>query len=156
MYIALLQFEIEVPGAESLKDKRRVVSSVKDKLHREHQCSVAEVGNQENASLAVMALAIVGSDRKHLRSVIDSIEHKLRSLPEGRLGAMEHQMLSAQEIAEQAGAGGDLESGPVWSDSELDAIDTGDSPPVPPITGSSGDRCSGRTDGLTNSQEHAA
>lgn len=154
MYIALLQFEIEVPGAESLKDKRRVVSSVKDKLHREHQCSVAEVGNQENASLAIMALAIVGSDRKYLRSVIDSIEHKLRSLPEGRLGAMEHQMLSAQEIAQHSE--GDLESGPVWSDSELDAIDTGDSPPVPPITGSSGARCSGRTDGSTNSQEHAA
>lgn len=127
MYIALLQFEIEVPGAESLKDKRRVVSSVKDKFHREHQCSVAEVGNQENASLAVMALAIVGSDRKHLRSVIDSIEHKLRSLPEGRLGAMEHQMLSAQEIAEHETA---ADAGPVWSDQELDAIDTNEQGPT--------------------------
>lgn len=124
MYIALLQFEIEIPGAESLKDKRRVVSSVKDKLHREHLCSVAEVGNTENASLATMALAIVGNDRKHLRSVIDSIEHKLRSLPDGRLGAMEQQLLSAQEIAEHGGAGGDLASGPVWSEQELDAIDT--------------------------------
>ncbi|HYD00900.1 MAG TPA: DUF503 domain-containing protein [Phycisphaerales bacterium] len=121
MYIALLQFEIEVPGAESLKDKRRIVNSVKDRLHREHLCSVAEVGNLENASLAVMALALVGSDRKHLRSVIDTIEHKLRSLPEGRLGAMEHQLLSAQEIAEHAAQ---TDAGPVWSDQELDAIDT--------------------------------
>ncbi|HZW08152.1 MAG TPA: DUF503 domain-containing protein [Phycisphaerales bacterium] len=125
MYIALLQFEIEVPGAESLKDKRRIVSSVKDRFHREHLCSVAEVGSLENPSLAVMALALVGSDRKHLRSVMDTIEHKLKSLPEGRLGATERQLLSAQEIAEHAAP---ADAGPVWSDQELDAIDTDGQP----------------------------
>ena len=44
MVVGILQFELLVPGATSLKDKRRVVKSVKDRLHREHLVSVAEVG----------------------------------------------------------------------------------------------------------------
>lgn len=155
MYIALLQFEIEVPGAESLKDKRRIVQSVKDRFHREHQCSVAEVASLENPALADMAIAFVGADRKHLRSVLDVIEHKLTTLPEGRLGVCQRQILSAQDIQP-----GSLADGPdVWSQDELDAIDTNDTPPVPPITGSSGDRCSGRggeTPSPSTSQDNAA
>lgn len=152
MYIALLQFEIEIPGAESLKDKRRVVQSIKDKFHRDHQCSVAEVGNLENPSLADIAIAFVGADRKHLRSVLDAIEHKLTTLPEGRLGACERQILSAQDIQH----GSLADPTPIWSDDELNAIDGGGDGatggPVPPVTGSSGNRCSGDSD----SQEHAA
>jgi uncharacterized protein YlxP (DUF503 family) len=119
MFIALLQFEIEVPGAESLKDKRRVVQSVKDKFHRDHQCSVAEVGSLDNPALADMAIAFVGADRKHLRSVLDVIEHKLTTLPEGRLVACERQILSTQDI--QPGSLADPT--PIWSDEELDAIE---------------------------------
>lgn len=128
MYIALLQFEIEVPGAESLKDKRRIVQSIKDRFHREHQCSVAEVGSLENMSLADIAIAFVGADRKHLRSVLDVIEHKLTTLPEGRLGAIERQILSAQDIQP-----GSLADGPeVWSQDELDAINTDEPGSTPP------------------------
>lgn len=119
MYIALLQFEIEIPGAESLKDKRRIVQSIKDRFHREHQCSVAEVGSLDNPAIADMAIAFVGADRKHLRSVLGVIEHKLTTLPEGRLGAVERQILSAQDI--QPGSLAD--PAPIWSDDELDAID---------------------------------
>ncbi|MFT3684967.1 MAG: DUF503 domain-containing protein [Phycisphaerales bacterium] len=119
MFIALLQFEIEIPGAESLKDKRRVVQSIKDRFHRDHQCSVAEVGNLENPSLADVAIAFVGADRKYLRSVLDVIEHKLTTLPEGRLGACERQILSAQDIQH----GSLADPTPIWNDAELDAIE---------------------------------
>ena len=54
MIVGILQFELLIHHAESLKDKRRVVHSVKDKLHREHQVSVAEVAHQENMRVAVI------------------------------------------------------------------------------------------------------
>src|ERR1041384_8063343 len=62
MVIGLLQFELVIHGSESLKDKRRVVRSVKDRLHREHMVAVAEVASQEVLNLAVLGLACVGSD----------------------------------------------------------------------------------------------
>jgi uncharacterized protein len=81
MVVGILQFELIVRGAESLKDKRRVVRSVKDRLHREHQVSVAEVASQDTLTLAVIGLAAVGTDGKRIADVLDRITAKLRSLP---------------------------------------------------------------------------
>jgi uncharacterized protein YlxP (DUF503 family) len=86
MVLGLLQFELLVPGAESLKDKRRVVQSVKDRLHREHLVSVAEVGALESHTRAMLALALVGADGRHVGEVFDGIAVKLRALHDAELG----------------------------------------------------------------------
>lgn len=86
MIVALLQFELLVRGSESLKDKRRVVKSVKDRLHREHMAAVAEVGRLDSHTVAQMALALVGTDGRHLGEVLDAITNKLRGLLDAELG----------------------------------------------------------------------
>ena len=86
MVLGLLQFELSIPGAESLKDKRRVVSSVKDRLHREHQASVAEVGALDRPASAVMALSVVATEGRRVGELFDQITAKLRALPDAELG----------------------------------------------------------------------
>lgn len=105
MVIGILQFELLVRGSESLKDKRRVVRSVKDRLHREHMVSVAEVGALDKLNVAVLGLALVGSDGGHIGKVLDNISAKLRSLPDAELGDCSRQILRGQEIdaGEQSG-----------------------------------------------------
>lgn len=105
MVLGILQFELLVRGSESLKDKRRVVRSVKDRLHREHTVSVAEVGALDKLNVAVLGLALVGSDGGHIGKVLDNISAKLRSLPDAELGDCSRQILRGQEIdaGEQAG-----------------------------------------------------
>jgi uncharacterized protein YlxP (DUF503 family) len=98
MVIGILQFELVVRGAESLKDKRRVVRSVKDKLHREHQVSVAEVAAQDALTLAAMGLAAVGADGQRIGEVLDRITAKLRSLPDGELGACVRQVIHGSQL----------------------------------------------------------
>ena len=44
MVIGVLQLEIGVPDAMSLKDKRRVIKSIKDRIAHAHNVSIAEVG----------------------------------------------------------------------------------------------------------------
>jgi len=83
MFIGLLSFTLLIRGATSIKDKRRVVNSIKAKLHREHQCSVAEVGSQailDRMDAASMALTIINRDQHYLRSVLDSIDTRLAAL----------------------------------------------------------------------------
>jgi uncharacterized protein len=93
--VAILQFEMIMKGAESLKDKRRVVQSIKDRLHREHQCSVAEVGLLDSFRAARMGLAIVGSDGRHLGQVLDNITLKLRTFShEAQLGDVMREIIS--------------------------------------------------------------
>ncbi|GJQ29787.1 MAG: hypothetical protein HBSAPP03_16710 [Phycisphaerae bacterium] len=86
MVVAILQFELLIPGAVSLKDKRRVVASVKDRLHREHQVSVAEVALQDRPGAARLALALVASDTRYAAGVLDRITAKLRTLRDAELG----------------------------------------------------------------------
>lgn len=100
MLIGILQFELLIHGAESLKDKRRVVSSLKDRLHREHQASVAEVAMQDHMSVARMGLAIVGGDGRHLGEVLDRITNKLRSMHDAELGDCVREIINNGEGAE--------------------------------------------------------
>jgi uncharacterized protein len=98
MVIGILQFELLIPASQSLKDKRSVVRSVKDKLHREHQVSVAEVAAQEKLNAAVMALAAVGTDGAYIGELLDRISDKLRALPDAELGATSRSILHRDEI----------------------------------------------------------
>lgn len=79
MLIAILQFELLIHGAESLKDKRRIVASLKERLHRHHMASVAETGLQDSLRAARMGVAVVGSDALHLAGVLDRITDRVRS-----------------------------------------------------------------------------
>jgi len=105
MVVGVLQFELHIPGAESLKDKRRVVRSVRDRLHREHMVSVAEVGALETLNLAVMGLSVVANDGKRVADVLDRVSAKLRSLHEAELGATSRQVIVGED------APGDTEEG---------------------------------------------
>ena len=102
MVLGILQFELLVPGGESLKDKRRVVRSVKDRLHREHLVSVAEVAAQDKLNVAVMALALVGSDGGRIAETLDRISEKLRALPDAELGATSRTILRQDAIEASA------------------------------------------------------
>ncbi|MEN0020221.1 MAG: DUF503 domain-containing protein [Planctomycetota bacterium] len=88
-----MQFDLHLPGAESLKDKRRVVRSVKDRLHREHQVSVAEVSHHDTITLARLGLAAVATDGKRVADVLDKITNRLSALTDAQLGAADRQLL---------------------------------------------------------------
>ena len=79
MVVGILQVELMIDGSRSLKDKRRVVSSLKDRLHREHQVSVAEVDLQDDHRRARIGLAMAASDVSYCQSVLDKILDKIRN-----------------------------------------------------------------------------
>jgi len=111
MVIGILQFELLIHGAESLKDKRRVLQSVKDRLHREHLVSVAEVALQERMGVGRLALALVGSDGKHVGQTLDRITAKLRALGDAELGDVSREVLHdpVGDEADRAEGDGDAE-----------------------------------------------
>lgn len=70
MTISVLQLDLSIPDAMSLKDKRRVVRSLKDRLRNGRNVSVAEVASQDNHRRAVIAVAMVGSDAEYVDSAL--------------------------------------------------------------------------------------
>jgi len=79
MVIGILQVELRIEGADSLKDKRKVVASLKDRLHRGHQVSVAEVDTQDIHRTATLGMAVVSTAVPHCQSILDGILNKLRT-----------------------------------------------------------------------------
>jgi uncharacterized protein len=101
LVIGLLQFELLIHDSGSLKDKRRVVRSVKDRLHREHMVSVAEVGTLDMLNVATMALACVGREGGRIGEVLDAVTNKLRTLHDAELGDVSRQIIHGSQISDE-------------------------------------------------------
>lgn len=112
MFIGILQFELLIRASTSLKDKRRVVRSVKDRLHREHLVSVAEIEALDHHKLAVMGLAVVSNSRAHAEGVLDRVTRKLRRVPDAELGEISREILSGDAAVADDG----VEA--LWTDDE--------------------------------------
>ncbi len=97
MVIGVLQFELVVPGSRSLKDKRRVVKSLKDRLHREHMVSIAEIEALDHHRLAVLGLSVVSNSVAYAGSVLDRVVEKLRLAHDARLGEVRREILSGDD-----------------------------------------------------------
>jgi uncharacterized protein YlxP (DUF503 family) len=68
LFISLLTIELSIPWARSLKDKRSAVHGLKDRLRSRFNASVAEVACQDKWQRAVIAVCLLGSDRRQLES----------------------------------------------------------------------------------------
>ncbi len=77
MVVGILQVQLSVDWAECLKDKRRVVSSLKDRLHREHMVSVAEVDTQDDPRTATLGIALAAGSARQAQSVLDRVMDKI-------------------------------------------------------------------------------
>lgn len=77
--VGLLSLELHFPGARSLKDKRVVLRSIKDRLGRLN-VTIAEVEHHDLWQRAGLAVVAAGSDRvtveRTLESVGDEVEKK--------------------------------------------------------------------------------
>jgi uncharacterized protein len=74
MVVGLVVWELHVPGCQSLKDKRQVVKSLKDRLHAKFNVSAAETAHQDLLQRAELAVCVVSNDRKHAQSVLSSCD----------------------------------------------------------------------------------
>ncbi|MDR2049411.1 MAG: DUF503 domain-containing protein [Treponema sp.] len=71
MIVSMIQMIFEMPDIGSIKDKRRVVKSVKDKLERRFHLSAAEVDLQDSLAFAQIGGALVSNSRSFGETVLN-------------------------------------------------------------------------------------
>ena len=71
--VGLLHLEFHVLQAASLKDKRRLIKSFKDRMAHRFNVSVAEVDGLDSHRRAVLAVAMVGNDRRYVEGALQRI-----------------------------------------------------------------------------------
>jgi len=81
MTIGLLTLEIHIPDARSLKDKRQVLRSLKDRLRARSNVAVAELDHQDTWQRAQVGIVSLSNDSAHLenslRQVLEESERML-------------------------------------------------------------------------------
>ena len=72
--IGVLTLELRLEDSHSLKEKRHVVQSLKDRLRHKFNVSVAEIDHQDLWQRATLAAVTVASDHGHAEKVLRSVE----------------------------------------------------------------------------------
>lgn len=73
MTIGLLELDLLIPGARSLKDKRSVIKGLKAQMRGRFNCSVAETEYQDHWTRCRLAVCVVGGDSRHVNSQLNEI-----------------------------------------------------------------------------------
>ena len=75
MVIGVMQLALRIPGAQSLKEKRRVLKSLITRIRNKFNVSVSEVDTQDKWQLSTIAVAHVGSDRPYANELLDQVKN---------------------------------------------------------------------------------
>jgi uncharacterized protein YlxP (DUF503 family) len=67
----MIQILFEIPDVESIKDKRRIIQSVKEKLRRRFHISAAEVDLQDSLSFGQIGGALVSNSKSFGETVLN-------------------------------------------------------------------------------------
>lgn len=93
MVVGVMQIEIAIDWSQSLKDKRSVVKSLRDSVHRHHMVSIAEVADQDVWNRATLGVCLVGCSGGAVGATLDRVLGRIRSIPECELIGSSREML---------------------------------------------------------------
>lgn len=79
MVVASQTWELALPGCASLKEKRSVIRSLRDRLRARLNVSVAETGLQDAHTRAELSIALVASDGRLAQSLLDKADRLVES-----------------------------------------------------------------------------
>lgn len=89
LHAAVVRLELMIPGARSLKDKRRTVKSLVDRMHRRMRVSVAETDFHDLHRRAEIGLAVVAGSERDLARLLDELQRLAEESPEAVVASWE-------------------------------------------------------------------
>jgi hypothetical protein len=93
MPIGLLTLEIHIPDAHSLKDKRQVLRSLKDRLRGRFNVAVAEMDHQDVWQRAVVGVVTLANEEQYVREQLEAAANEAERLLGRDLAAQEIEIL---------------------------------------------------------------
>jgi len=79
--VGSLRVRLLLRESRSLKDKRQVIRSVKDRLHNHFNVAVAEIEALDNRQLVVLGIAAVSNESSHVQEILGHVLAALRAHP---------------------------------------------------------------------------
>ena len=93
VHLLFIAIELHIPCAQSLKEKRKHIKSLKDRLQLKFNASVAEIDALDDWQRAIIGVAMISNDRRFLESQLAHIETLLIEYRDVELVAIKQQWL---------------------------------------------------------------
>jgi uncharacterized protein len=97
LLVGLSRFELHLPHARSLKEKRKVVKSVVDRLHERYRVSVMESGFHDLHQRAEVAVAYLAGSEGELDRMAAEMRRLVDDLPEAMVSQWDDEVMETFE-----------------------------------------------------------
>lgn len=85
MVVSMIQLILELPDVTSIKEKRKIVKSLKERLQSKYRISAAEIDLHDSLSFAQIGGAVVSNSRTHGEAVMQKVLRFVEDQVPGRL-----------------------------------------------------------------------
>lgn len=93
MIVAVCVFELHIPQARGLKEKRKVVKGLVERVHARFRVSIAETDFHDLHQRAEISMALVAQREEEANQILETIRGLIDSEPESWLSSWDPQML---------------------------------------------------------------
>src|SRR5688572_20883530 len=97
MFVCVARVTLEIPASGSLKAKRQVLRRITDRVKAKFNVALAEVEDNELWQRATLAMAVVGTERRHANEQMDKIFHYIDEIYVAPVLSRELEILSFNE-----------------------------------------------------------
>jgi uncharacterized protein YlxP (DUF503 family) len=81
MVIGVCTVELHIPGQESLKGKRQVLLSLKDRVRQKFNVSISELDGHELWQRSILGVACISNEKRHVNQQMDQVLSMIRRMP---------------------------------------------------------------------------
>jgi uncharacterized protein YlxP (DUF503 family) len=81
MFVGIVRIELHVPAAGSLKDKRAVIRSLKERIRHRVHAAVAEVDHQDLWQRAALGVCVVSGELRQVDEMIQAVRNVVDTVP---------------------------------------------------------------------------
>jgi uncharacterized protein YlxP (DUF503 family) len=93
MRVGVGRYVIHIPGARTLKDRRHVVKSFKDRVRARQPVSIAEIGDANRLQVATFGVAVVSGSADICHDVLNAVTSMASELPEALLSEVNTEII---------------------------------------------------------------
>ncbi len=93
MIVGMAEIKIDMPWAQSLKEKRMVVQSIIAKTQNMFHISVAQTAEQDRIKTAVLGMAVVGNSAPFVSEMLEKSIDYIQSITEGDVTVLQKEMV---------------------------------------------------------------
>lgn len=95
MHVAVVRFDLHLPSARSLKEKRAVIRPILDGARHRYRVAAAEVDHHDHWQRTALGMAAVAASAAHAGDVLDEVERFVWSFPEVEVISSERSWVDA-------------------------------------------------------------